>query len=161
MSKIKTALNGIITDEFMQIVNEIKISDHKKTIKYIELSNGSNIFDLADEISSIAKEYDINKENIYIASVSEVGSYDSSSSLSASFETLIKKSEKEIGLEFETRISSYAYQILYKKMTEAGFKRVAFDTSLLKDFKDTSVAQMIKSKDHSRLVVYYSLYYNE
>lgn len=159
--KVSNALINIISKGLLRVIDEIKISDTKEQLKYIEIADDYNIFELTDRIAAISKEYNVDKKDIYITSISEVGSYEGSSSLCASFKHIIKRSTKEIEDELKARISRNAYQIIYKEMISVGFNRIGFNSSYLEKFADTSVAEMIKSKDYERLVDYYSLYFDE
>lgn len=129
-------------------------------VKYIEIADDCNIFELTAQISLISEEYKIDKKDIHITSMCDVGSYESSS-LCASFDGIVKKSEKEMQTELKERIQKCAYQLIYKEMIAAGFNRVGFNSSYLRKFEDTSVAEMIQSKDYERLIDYYSLYFDE
>jgi hypothetical protein len=57
------------------------------------------------------------------------------------------------------RFDSIAYKFVYDALTGNGYKRVGFNSGLLKDFADTTILDMYLNKDFDRLVKYYSLYF--
>lgn len=55
------------------------------------------------------------------------------------------------------RFQYVAWSLVYKTLTEKGYKRQGFNTSLLKSF--ASVYEMYTNKEFDRLAEYYSLYF--
>lgn len=55
------------------------------------------------------------------------------------------------------RFIDIAFKFVYDLLTTNGYKRVGFNSGLLKQFDDTTVYTMYKAKDFDRLVKYYSL----
>lgn len=55
------------------------------------------------------------------------------------------------------KFSGVAWNFIYKAMINNGYKRIGFNSGLLKEFDDTSVYEMYVNKDFDRLVKYYSL----
>lgn len=160
--RVREVLGDIIMNKLNNVL-EITISDTKEQIKYIDIAEDYNISELTDRIMAISMEYNVDKKDIRINSISEVGSYENenSSSLCASFKMNIKKTEKEMGDELKAKVSSHAYQIVREEMIANEFSRIGFSSNYLKPFEDTSVLEMIKSEDYSRLIDYYSLFFNE
>ena len=55
------------------------------------------------------------------------------------------------------RFTSIAWRAVFDLLTTSGYKRVGYNSGLLKDFDDTTVYDMYMAKDFDRLVKYYSL----
>jgi hypothetical protein len=54
-----------------------------------------------------------------------------------------------------------SHTLIFKTLKSNGYKRKGFLSSLLKEFKDTTVFDMYANKDFDRLVDYYSLFYGK
>jgi hypothetical protein len=57
----------------------------------------------------------------------------------------------------KNRFTDIAWRFIYKLLITSGYKRVGYNTGLLKEFNDTTVYDMYINKDFDRLVRYYSL----
>ena len=57
----------------------------------------------------------------------------------------------------KNRFSTIAFRFVYDSLTANGFKRVGFNSGLLREFDDTTVYEMYIDKNWERLVKYYSL----
>ena len=55
----------------------------------------------------------------------------------------------------------YAWKAIYDSFISEDYKRVGFNSSLLNDFKDTTIYGMYMDKDYDRLFDYYSLYFKK
>ena len=55
------------------------------------------------------------------------------------------------------RFTTIAFKSVYDSLTSNGYKRVGYNSGLLRDFNDTTVYDMYLVKDFNRLVKYYSL----
>lgn len=55
------------------------------------------------------------------------------------------------------RFTSLAFKFVYDKLTTNGYKRVGFNSGLLKEFNNTTVYDMLNNNEFDRLVKYYSL----
>ena len=55
------------------------------------------------------------------------------------------------------RFSTIAFKRVFDLLTTNGYKRVGFNSGLLRDYKDTTVYDMYMENDFDRLVKYYSL----
>lgn len=55
--------------------------------------------------------------------------------------------------------NNIAFKKVYNSLILNGYKRVGFNSGLLKEFNDTTVYDMYITKDFNRLVKYYSLYF--
>lgn len=58
------------------------------------------------------------------------------------------------------RFTNLAFKYIYDLLISKGYKRIGFNSSLLKEFKNTTIYDMYMNNDHDRLVKYYSLYFN-
>jgi hypothetical protein len=55
------------------------------------------------------------------------------------------------------KFSTTAFKFVFDTLTANGYKRVGFNSGLLKQFDDTTVYDMYINNDYDRLVTYYSL----
>jgi hypothetical protein len=55
------------------------------------------------------------------------------------------------------RFGTFAFKNVYDLLTTNGFKRVGYNSGLLKEFDDTTVYDMFINNEFDRLVKYYSL----
>ena len=63
-------------------------------------------------------------------------------------------------LDFKKKnFTTICFERVYSLLTNNGYKRVGFNTGLLKAFDDTTVYDMYIHKDINRLVEYYTLYF--
>lgn len=84
-------------------------------------------------------------------------SYDAFDEVCLSYEIDIPTTNKE-KLEFKRRVfSTIAHQKLYNLLITNGYKKLSYNSGLLKEFGDTTVYDMFINKDFDRLVKYYSL----
>lgn len=83
--------------------------------------------------------------------------YDAWDDLLLSWDIVVPTTDKD-KLKFNRRVfSTIAFQELFHLLTSNGYKRVGFNSGLLKEFDDTTVYDMYMDKDFDRLVKYYSL----
>ena len=68
------------------------------------------------------------------------------------------KDKKEFKIK---RFTGISWRFVYDLLTKNGYKRVGYNTGLLKQFDDTTVYDMYINKDFDRLVKYYSLSFNK
>lgn len=80
--------------------------------------------------------------------------------LSVYFDTIVSKTKNEIENEMKSIIERKSYRIIYDNMIKNGFKRVGFNSKLLKNFNDTNVYEMIKNNELNKLVSYYSFWFD-
>lgn len=59
------------------------------------------------------------------------------------------------------RFTHIAFKFVYDSLINNGYKRVGYNSGLLKDFDNTTVYDMYMAKDFDRLVKYYSLPFNK
>ena len=69
----------------------------------------------------------------------------------------VETTEKERDEYRRRRFDQIAFKKLYDLLTAAGYKRVGFNSGLLKQFKDTTIYDMFLEKDWDRLEKRYSL----
>ena len=83
--------------------------------------------------------------------------YDAWDDILLSWEVDVPTTDKD-KLEFKRkRFTDIAWKCLYDLLTKNGYKRVGYNTGLMKQFDDTTVYDMYMSKDWDRLMEYYSL----
>jgi hypothetical protein len=83
--------------------------------------------------------------------------YDAWDDILLSWDVDVPTTEKD-KLEYcRDRFSTPAFRFVYDTLTKNGYKRVGYNTGLLKPFKGTTVYDMYTNKDFDRLVDYYSL----
>lgn len=75
------------------------------------------------------------------------------------YDITVQMSEKEKTDFYRRRFSNIAFKYVYESLTNNGFKRVGFNSALLKPFEKTTVYDMYVNKDFDMLVKYYSLYF--
>lgn len=74
-----------------------------------------------------------------------------------SYTVTVPNSESD-NLKYRKKIfCSFAWPAVYELLTANGYKRVGFNSGLLRQFDDTTVYEMYMEKDWDRLVKYYSL----
>ena len=73
------------------------------------------------------------------------------------YDVIIPTTDKEKLNYKRKRFSSVAHKFVYDLLLNNGYKRVGFNSGLLKQFDDTTVYDMFINKDFDRLVKYYSL----
>jgi intergrase/recombinase len=83
--------------------------------------------------------------------------YDAWDDIVLAWEIDIPTTEKD-KLSFKRkRFTNIAWKFVYDLLIKNGYKRVGYNTSLLKEFDDTTVYDMYINEDFDRLVKYYSL----
>lgn len=83
--------------------------------------------------------------------------YDAWDDILLSWDIVVPTTDKD-KLKFKKdRFSTIAFRSIYNSLTVNGYKRVGYNTGLLKQFDDTTVYDMYINKDFDRLVKYYSL----
>jgi hypothetical protein len=83
--------------------------------------------------------------------------YDAWNDIVLAWEIDIPTTEKDQLSYKRRRFTDVAFKFVYDSLTKNGYKRVGYNTSLLKQFDDTTVYDMYINKDFDRLVEYYSL----
>lgn len=83
--------------------------------------------------------------------------YDAFDEICLCYDIDVLTNEKEREKYKKEKFSSYAWHHVYSLLLANGYKRVVYNSRLLKEFDNTSVYQMYLDKDFDRLVRYYSL----
>ena len=76
-------------------------------------------------------------------------------------EIKVRTSEKEQLKYKRDKFSSIAFPIVYKALTENGYKRKGFNSGLLAEFKNTTLYDMYVNKEFERIIKYYSLSFTQ
>lgn len=155
---INEALLDVIQTKLIPFSQNISIkATTKLDMIVIDIEDGLNINELTKIINKTALKYNIDPLNISIISIFDnEDAFSSGAKLGISFIKIVDKTEKEIQKEIEKRIENSSFKIIYDGMIEKGFKRIGFNSGLLKPFDKISVYDMIKNNDLERLVSYYS-----
>lgn len=121
----------------------------KKQTKYIDIEDIKPI-----DINNFIKENNI-PENCYFGG--KPNSYDSFDCVCLCYEIDIPTTDKD-KLEYKRRVfNTIAFKRVYDLLTNNGYKRVGYNTGLLKEFNNTTVYDMFINKEFDKLVKYYSL----
>ena len=83
--------------------------------------------------------------------------YDAFDQVCLCYDVKIPTTDKERLKYKREKFSNSAWAKVYPLLTQNGYKRVGFNTGLLKAFDDTTVYDMFINSDFDRLVKYYSL----
>lgn len=155
---INEALFDVIQTKLIPFSKSITIKETTKPdVVVIDIEDGLNINELTKIINKTALKYNIDPLKISIISIFDNdGAFSPGAKLGISFVKMVDKTEKEIQKEIEKRIENSSFKIIYDGMIEKGFKRIGFNSGLLKPFDKISVYDMIKSNDLEKLVSYYS-----
>lgn len=121
----------------------------KKETKYINITNIKPL-----DIGNFIKENNL-PDDVYFGG--KPNGYDSFDEVCLCYEVFVPTTEKE-KLKFKQKnFSTIAFKFVYDTLTNNGYKRVGFNTGLLKEFDNTTVYDMYINKEFDRLVKYYSL----
>lgn len=83
--------------------------------------------------------------------------YDAWDDICICWDTQIPTTDREKNKHINQAFTNKAFLLIQKTLLKNGYKRVSFDSGLLKEFHDTTVYQMFANKNYDRLVKYYSL----
>jgi len=106
------------------------------------------------ELSSFMKSNNIPNDAYFTGTDN---GYDAWDDVVLAWEIEIPTTEKDKLIFKRKRFSSIAFKHVYKLLTKNAYKRVGYNTSLLKEFDDTTIYDMYINKDFDRLVKYYLL----
>ena len=110
------------------------------------------------EIHTFMKDNNI-PDNAYFDGIDN--SYDDwvAGEINLSWDVEIPTTKDDI-LNFKRKkFTNTAVKFIFDSLTNNGYGRVGFCSSLLDEFRNTSVYVMYMNKDYDKLVKYYSLYY--
>ena len=83
--------------------------------------------------------------------------YDGWNDICLGWEIDVPTTDKEKLKYKKQKFDNYAFQSVRVLLTQNDYKRVGYNTSLLKEFDDTTVFDMYSNEEFDRLVKYYSL----
>lgn len=144
-----------------ELIIEALDSAYEKFIKTIPLTKNQteyvNIQDVEPmKLSDFMKENDI-PETAWFGG--KPNGYDSFDEICLCYDIEVPTTEKEKETYRKEKFRSYAWHSVYDKLMKEnnGYKRVGYNTGLLRQFDDTTVYEMYMAKDFDRLLAYYSL----
>ena len=144
-------MKSIIVKELQRCMDNLPtIPEEKSVFKEIEV-NGGSLSDFEEQAAEIANSYSIEKDDISFY-CSEY-----SSDMVASFGIKVKATNADKEKIKEKHFNRRAYKYIYDALTNAGYKRVGFNSGLLKAFNDTTIYKMFVNQEYDRLADYYSL----
>jgi len=106
------------------------------------------------DMATFMKSYNI-PEDAYFHGIDN--GYDGFSKFVLCYDIEVPTTEKEKENFVRQRFSTVAFKYVYELLTINGYKRVGYNTGLLKEFDDTTVYDMYLKQDFDRLEKYYSL----
>ena len=138
----------------IQALNDAMVNVEKRTPKTKKKTICEDISDISPfKIVEFMREYNIPDNAHFSCDGYEDGVYNPC----LCYDIEVETTEKE-RLVFKKRVfSTPAFQNLYHLLIKNGYKRVGFNSGLLKEFDDTTVYDMYINADFDRLVKYYSL----
>lgn len=146
---MKEILIGILGDAFAKL--ERQVPQTKKQVVYV------NIDDVAPlSIPQFMQDNGIPDD----ASIGgKPNGYDSFDEVCLIYDIDVPTTEKD-RLAFKRKtFTSIVWYKVFHLLTGNGYKRVGFNSGLLKQFDDTTIYDMYVAQDFDRLVKYYSLYF--
>lgn len=144
---MKNLLTKALDDAFITLENQVP-----QTKKKTETINIQDV--KPSELMSFIKSNDIPNDAYF--SGTDNG-YDGWDDIVLAWEVDIQTTEKD-KLEFKRRrFTNIAFKKVYDLLTKNGYKRVGYNTGLLKQFDDTTIYDIYMDKNFDRLVKYYSL----
>ncbi len=146
-NNMKELIIEALNDAF--VVLEKRVPQTKKELKEVSISDVRPLY-----IVQFMKDNNIPDD----ASFGGVDNgYDGYSDICLYWDIDVPTTDKD-KLKFKRKaFSSIAHKYLYDLLIKNGYKRVGFNSGLLKQFDDTTVFDMYANKDFDRLVKYYSL----
>lgn len=131
------------------ILLEKRIPQTKKEIKYV------NIEDVKpSELTQFMKDNNIPDDADFDG---KPNGYDSFDEVCLSFSVDIPTTEKDKFKFCRQSFTSIAWQFVYDLLIKNGYKRVGYNSALLKPFEWTSAYEMYINNEYDSLVKYYSL----
>lgn len=131
------------------ILLEKRIPQTKKEIKYV------NIEDVKpSELTQFMKDNNIPDDADFDG---KPNGYDSFDEVCLSFSVDIPTTEKDKLKFCRSAFTSIAWKFVYDLLIKNGYKRVGYNSALLKPFEWTSVYEMYINNEYDSLVKYYSL----
>lgn len=126
-----------------------RVPKTKSHTKYVNIDDVNPLL-----LSEFMKENNI-PDNAYFAGIPN--SYDSYDGIALAYDISIDTTELEQE-KFKNRVfTDIAFKEVFNLLKENGFKRVGYNSGLLKEFDNTTIYKMFIAEDFDRLVKYYSL----
>jgi hypothetical protein len=140
-------MKNIIETAFKKAHNTIKINN-TRNVSVEKIIEQGRFSEIKDQI----KSYNVSEEEIsmYVNNDNE---------LIISFEIEEIKTEAEKIKEFIYYFNKRVYRFMYNEMIENGYKRVGFNSALLKPFDNINLYELYIHNDFETLEKYYSLYF--
>lgn len=135
------------------IVLDKQVPQTKKQTKSISIIDVNPL-----DIPSFMKSNNI-PENAYFDG--RDNGYDAWDDILLSWDIDVHTTDEEKLTYKRKRFSDIAFRYVNDSLTDNGYKRIGFNSRLLKQFKNTSVYDMFINKDFDRLVEHYSLYFTK
>ncbi len=144
---MKDLIKKALDDAF--ILLEKRIPQTKKEIKYVNIEGVK-----PSELIQFMRDNNIPDDADFDG---KPNGYDSFDEVCLSFSVDIPTTEKD-KLKFCRSAFTYiAWQFVYNLLIKNGYKRIPYNSALLKQFEGTSVYEMYINNDYDLLVKYYSL----
>lgn len=144
---MKELITNSLNDAF--ILLEKQVPQTKRKTESISIQGVKPL-----ELSSFMKDNSVPNDAYFSG---RDNGYDAWDDIILAWEVDVPTTDKDKLLFKRKRFSDIAFRLVYDLLTKCGYKRVGYDTGLLKEFKDTTVYDMYVNKEFDRLVKYYSL----
>jgi len=131
------------------ILLEKRIPQTKKEIKYVNIDDVTPL-----ELIQFMKDNNIPDDADFDGKPND---YDSFDEVCLSFSVDIPTTEKDKLKFCRSAFTSIAWKFVYDLLIKNGYKRVGYNSALLKPFEWTSAYEMYINNDYDMLVEYYSL----
>jgi len=139
----------------MQALNEALLAAERTIPQTKPKTESVSIIDVNPlDIPSFMRDNNI-PDNAYFSG--RDNGYDAWDDILLSWEIQVPTTEGDKMKFLRRKFTHLAFKCVYDKLTHNGYKRVGYNTGLLKEFDDTTVYDMFINADFDRLVKYYSL----
>lgn len=152
----KTGFEGVeqlilqVLDESFTLL-EKQVPRTKKAIKSISIRDVNPL-----EITSFMDKNNIPDDAYFDG---RDNGYDAWDDILLSWEVDVPTSSEERSKYRRRRFTDIAFTKIYESLREKGYKRKGFDSSLLKQFKDTTLYDLYTNQEFDRILQYYSMYF--
>ena len=130
---------------------EKQVPKTKKSIKSISIIDVKPL-----ELSSFMKKNNVPDDAFFDG---RDNGYDAWDDILLSWDVDVPTSGKERSDFRRRRFTDIAFRKVYDSLKDKGYKRKGFDSSLLKQFKDTTLYDMYTNQEFDRILQYYSMYF--
>lgn len=128
---------------------ESRVSKTKAHTEYFNIDDVKPL-----ELLEFMRENNI-PDNAYFTGIPN--SYDSYDGIALAYDITVETTEAEREKQRNRIFTDIAFKEVFNLLKENGFKRVGYNTGLLKEFDNTTVYKMFIDKEFDRLIKYYSL----